>query len=70
MRHTAVSLWLAAGASDFEVAKWAGHRSAAFTKSRYARFLSTARPWPDRLDAFIAASTPTLAAAIINLGRL
>lgn len=34
MRHTAVSLWVAAGASDLEVAKWAGRRSAAFTKSR------------------------------------
>ena len=38
MRHTAVSLWVAAGASDLEEAKWAGHRSAAFTKSRYAHF--------------------------------
>ena len=36
MRHTAVSLWVAAGASDLEVAKWAGHSSAAFTKNRYA----------------------------------
>ena len=36
LRHTAVSLRVAAGATDLEVAKWAGHRSAAFTKSRYA----------------------------------
>ena len=42
MRHTAVSLWVAAGASDLEVAKWAGHSSAAFTKSRYAHLLHQA----------------------------
>lgn len=26
MRHATVSLWIAAGATDLEVAKWAGHR--------------------------------------------
>ena len=47
MRHTAVSLWVAAGASDLEVAKWAGPSSAVFTKSRYAHLSrSTARRWP------------------------
>lgn len=71
MRHTAVSLWVAAGASDLEVAKWAGHRSAAFTKSRYAHlFPEHGDALADRLDAFIAASTPTPAAAIIDLRRI
>jgi len=57
--HTAVSLWVAAGASDLEVAKWAGHRSASFTKSRYAHlFPEHGEALADRLDAFIAGSTP------------
>jgi integrase len=44
MRHAAVSLWIAAGASDIEVAKWAGHRSVSFTKDRYGHlFLEQAR---------------------------
>ncbi len=68
MRHTAVSLWVAAGASDLEVAKWAGHRSASFTKSRYAHlFPEHGEALADRLDAFIAASTPTPAAKILDL---
>ncbi len=70
MRHTAVSLWVAAGASDLEVAKWAGHRSAAFTKSRYAHlFPEHGEALADRLDAFITASTPTPAAKVVNLRR-
>ncbi|HEX2048802.1 MAG TPA: site-specific integrase [Acidimicrobiales bacterium] len=48
MRHAAVSLWVAAGASDLDGAKWAGHTSAAFTKSRYAHLSpSTVRRWPN-----------------------
>lgn len=46
------------------------HRSAAFTKSRYAHlFPEHGEALADRLDAFIAASTPTPAAAILDLGR-
>ena len=68
MRHTAVSLWVAAGASDLEVAKWAGHRSAAFTKSRYAHlFPEHGEALADRLEAFIAASTPTPAASVVHI---
>ncbi len=70
MRHTAVSLWVAAGASDLEVAKWAGHSSAAFTKSRYAHlFPEHGEALADRLEAFIAASTPTPAGAVLDLRR-
>ena len=59
MRHTAASLWVAAGASDLEVAKWAGHRSAAFAKSRYAHlFPEHGQALADRLDAFIAPQHP------------
>lgn len=68
MRHTAVSLWVADGASDLEVAKWAGHRSASFMKSRYAHlFPEHGEALADRLDTFIAASTPTPAAKILDL---
>jgi len=71
MRHTAVSLWVAAGASDLEVAKWAGHRSAAFTKSRYAHlFPEHGEALADRLDTFIATSTPTPAATVVRLNPL
>ncbi len=56
--------------SGLEVAKWAGHGSAAFTKSRHAHpFPEHGEALADRLDAFIAASTATPAAAIIDLGR-
>jgi len=68
--HTAVSLWVAAGASDLEVAKWAGHSSAAFTKSRYAHlFPEHGEALADRLEAFIAASTPTPAASVVHIHR-
>lgn len=70
MRQTAVSLWVAAGASDLEVAKWAGHRSASFTKSRYAHlFPEHGEALAARLEAFIAASTPTPAAAVLAFQR-
>jgi integrase len=70
MRHTAVSLWIAAGATDLEVAKWAGHRSVSFTKDRYAHlFPEHGAALPDRLDAFIAAATPTPAASTSPLIR-
>lgn len=70
MRHTAVSLWVAAGASDLEVAKWAGHRSASFTKSRYAHlFPEHGEALAARLEAFIAASTPTPAADVLPFQR-
>jgi integrase len=68
MRHTAVSLWIAAGASDLEVAKWAGHRSVSFTKDRYAHlFPEHGEALADRLDSFIASATPTPAAPAIAI---
>lgn len=52
MRHTAVSPWVAAGASDLEVAEWAGHRSAPLTKSRYAHlFPEHGEALAERLEA-------------------
>ena len=35
LRHTAVALWIAAGASPKEVAALAGHTSVSFTLDRY-----------------------------------
>lgn len=71
MRHMAVSPRVAAGASDLEVAKWAGHRSASFTKSRYAHlFPEHGEALAARLEAFIAASTPTPAAHVLPFQRV
>lgn len=54
MRHTAVSLWVASGASDLEIATYAGHRSSFFTKDRYAHLFSEAgAALAKRLDALI-----------------
>jgi hypothetical protein len=34
LRHAAISIWIAMGADDLQVAKWAGHRGVSFTKDR------------------------------------
>ena len=48
------------------MAKWAGHSSPAFTKSRYAHlFPEHGEALADRLEAFIAASMPTPAASVV-----
>ncbi len=70
MVRTSLTTSLAASASDLEVAKWAGHRSAAFTKSRYAHlFPEHGEALAARLEAFIEASTPTPAADIVPIDR-
>ena len=52
------------------MAKWAGHSSAAFTKSRYAHlFPEHGDALADRLEAFIAASTPTPAASVVHIRK-
>jgi len=46
MRHTAVALWIATGANDLQVAKWAGHRSVVFSKDRSGTSATPmVRPW-------------------------
>jgi len=46
MRHTAVALWIAPGANDLQVAKWAGHRSVVFSKDRSGTSATPmVRPW-------------------------
>ena len=55
MRHTAVSLWVAAGASDLEVAKWAGHRS----RARRSRRAATPTFSPNTEKLWPTGSTPS-----------
>jgi integrase len=42
LRHTAVALWIAAGASPLEVSRRAGHASTAFTLDRYGHLFPEA----------------------------
>jgi integrase len=51
LRHTAVALWIAAGAGPREVATRAGHTSVSFTLDRYGHLYPEAdRALRDRLD--------------------
>src|SRR5215217_1816725 len=53
LRHTAVALWIAAGAGPREVATRAGHMSVSFTLDRYGHLYPEAdRALRDRLDRF------------------
>jgi len=55
MRHTAVAIWIAAGASNLEVARRAGHTSTSFTLDRYGHLFPAAdEALRERLDALIA----------------
>jgi integrase len=53
LRHTAVALWIAAGAGPKEVATRAGHTSVSVTLDRYGHLYPEAdRALRDRLDRF------------------
>jgi hypothetical protein len=53
MRHTAVALWIAAGANPKQLAAWAGHTSVAVVLDRYAHlFEGHEAAVLSRLDAF------------------
>jgi integrase len=57
LRHTAVALWIAAGASPKEVAVRAGHTSVSFTLDRYGHLYPEADAnLRDRLDALHTAA--------------
>ncbi len=49
LRHTAVSLWIAAGASPKQITTWAGHTSVALVLDRYGHLL------PGHEEAVLAA---------------
>jgi integrase len=60
LRHTAVALWIAAGANPKEVAARAGHASVSFTLDRYGHLYSEAdSALRDRLDVLYGTSRPT-----------
>ncbi len=53
LRHTAVSLWVGAGASPKQIASWAGHTSVAVVLDRYGHlFPGHEEAVLDRLDGF------------------
>lgn len=58
MRHTAVSLWIAAGATPKQVATWAGHTSVSVVLDRYGHlFPRNEVPVLDRLDLLARPAT-------------
>jgi hypothetical protein len=70
LRHTAVALWIAAGANPKEVAARAGHASVSFTLDRYGHLYPEAdTALRDRLDALYGTAQPTLDASVVRLAR-
>lgn len=64
LRHTAVSLWVAAGASPKQIASWAGHTSVAVVLDRYGHlFPGHEDAVLDRLDGFAADPSVTVTTA-------
>jgi hypothetical protein len=69
LRHTAVALWIAAGANPKEVSVRAGHASIAFTLDRYGHlFSSHDDELRDRLDAMHGQGLRTVPGGIPGLG--
>jgi integrase len=70
LRHTAVALWIAAGASPKEVAARAGHTSVSFTLDRYGHLYPEADTrLRDRLDTLHASARPPEGAVVDLLGQ-
>jgi hypothetical protein len=68
LRHTAVALWIAAGANPKEVAARAGHTSVSFTLDRYGHlYPESDAALRDRLDAIYSASQRGQDAAVVDL---
>jgi hypothetical protein len=68
LRHTAVALWIAAGASPKEVAVRAGHSSVSFTLDRYGHlYPESDTALRDRLDAIFATSEDVDEGVVIDL---
>jgi integrase len=64
LRHTAVALWIAAGANPKEIAVRAGHSSVVTVLDRYGHLYPEAEDrLSDALDAMADAVTPTSATA-------
>jgi integrase len=70
LRHTAVALWIAAGANPKEVAARAGHASVSFTLDRYGHLYPEAdTALRDRLDALYGTAQPAPASTVVHLRR-
>jgi hypothetical protein len=70
LRHTAVALWIAAGAGPKEVAARAGHTSVSFTLDRYGHLYPEAdTALRDRLDALYVAGGQAGPGMVIELPR-
>jgi hypothetical protein len=59
LRHTAVALWIAAGANPKEVAARAGHTSVSFTLDRYGH--CTPSPMPPSATGWTPSTRPSSA---------
>lgn len=70
MRHTAVALWIAAGASPLEVTRRAGHTSTSFTLDRYGHLFPAADDaLRGKLEAMMADVSGSSDARVIGLDR-
>jgi integrase len=70
LRHTAVALWIAAGANPKEVAARAGHASVSFTLDRYGHLYPEAdTALRDRLDALYGTAQRAPASTVVRLRR-
>jgi integrase len=70
LRHTAVALWIAAGAKPKEVSTRAGHASVSFTLDRYGHLYPEAdAALRDRLDALYGGAQPAPTSPVVRLPR-
>jgi integrase len=70
LRHTAVALWIAAGANPKEVSARAGHASVSFTLDRYGHLYPEAdTALRDRLDALYGTALPAPTSPVVRLPR-
>jgi integrase len=70
LRHTAVALWIAAGANPKEVSARAGHSSVSFTLDRYGHlYPESDAALRDRLDALYGTLQPAPTSPVVRLAR-
>jgi integrase len=70
LRHTAVALWIAAGANPKEGSARAGHASVSFTLDRYGHLYPEAdTALRDRLDVLYGNAQPTPTSPVVRLAR-
>src|SRR5205085_5280882 len=68
LRHTAVAMWIAAGANPLEVARRAGHTSTSFTQDRYGHLYEESDlDLRTRLDAMFAGGASAKTGEVVQL---